>query len=510
MRTTTNGSNLNGHQTKAMTDRDATLIEPGANVGGNGTSFEHDLIPHPRDPHGNRQTFSFAYINPVSGSKDLDETQLRHILDEIESFDAVKAAYLRWFYEDRLRPAYLRLQSVRSEVEAELAHVRARSQAIDHDTDVKVAGLTNERDTSLLPLFKKVQLAMAELEGAHADAAAKVADAGGCYNPANSAEEAVLRVEALSPQEVAYSLKVPWGSTAKAYLIPAWLLWIVTFVCGALLGLSLGILAGFVEELSDVSIVAVWVVLGQGPAIAMRKALSLSAVMFAESVYLRIPRCQQAARFVPLILLSVAFMLVALTVDQGGILKAAQLQALLTSTNRAGNAPFAMWCMAAFISLGYFSYAVLEGLIIGRNDAISNAVTAEIEQDYHKRSEARRELVVVKSALHAINSVREKLRVVAGAESDYVAQRDRYDQLIAARETQRLPYPEALSLEQKFRVQDAIDNLAGCQIDLDTVLAGAMGTGARKYGSLQTKTNAADQPKPKRLWDRLKELLRER
>jgi len=251
-----------------------------------------------------------------------------------------------------------------------------------------------------------------------------------------------------------------------------------------------------------------WVTFGQGLAVAMRKAVGWAFFHFAESFYLKRPRCQQASWASAALTVFSSLLIVAMAVDKEGILKLAQFQALQNGLDQKELPAFTMWCMATVITLGYLIYAAYDGLVRGRHDAIENALEAEVECDYRERSEARRAIPEVRRALEAISFAKESMRKTALCEAALAAKRDEFDQLIARHEARRVPYPEELSLEQKHRVQDALDNLVGCQIEFDSVLAGVIGVSSKATRTTQQQPRA---PRSRLgFWERIRRALRSR
>lgn len=508
MMISTSNSKSNGRLPMELTIVTESSGHPGATVNANGCSFEHDRIPRRRDDHGNRISFGIAYIPAISGSKDLVDTELCSLLAEIKSAEPVKTAYLGSLYQDRLRPAFLRLQSVRSEVEEELAAMRRRSIELDREIDPIVESLVAQRESAFAPLLAKLEEAQSELEEAHKLATAQVSAAGGSYNPEEPSEDAVVRVERLSSAQAAHGLQLPWGAAAHAFQLPAWLSWTITALCGSVMGISLGIFGGFIEDLfGDLWMTLTWMTLGQGFAVAMRKAVGWAFFHFAESFYLGRPRRQQVSWASAALAVFGSLLVVAMAVDKEGILKLAQFQALQNGLDQKQLPTMTMWCMAAVITLGYLVYAAYDGLVRGRQDAVENAVAAEIERDFRERSEARRESPIVKEALQAVSFARERMRKLAKREAELAAKSEVFYHLIGAQESRRIPYPEELSTDQKYRVQDALDNLIGCQIELDSVLAGVIGVSSKGMKPAQQSRS----PKaPLGFWARVRKALRSR
>src|SRR5437879_3892864 len=78
---------------------------------------DYDLLPGPRDGKGNQLPTTTVYRRPVPGTFDLPGSELEVLLTGMAHEHPVPASYLRHFYQERIRPAYLRVAQVRSEEE---------------------------------------------------------------------------------------------------------------------------------------------------------------------------------------------------------------------------------------------------------------------------------------------------------------------------------------------------------------------------------------------------------
>lgn len=496
---------------KAVTTTLASATQSTTEVG-KGTSFEHDRIARRHDDRGNPVPYGITYIPPISGSQDLEHTELRHLLAQIADVDPVKAAYLGHLFQDRLRKAFQRLQDVRREVEEELKQGREQSISLSKEIAPIVEQLEQQQEAALAEPQANMSENLNLIDNAHAVASDRVAAAGGSYEPGTPSDDCVLRVSRKSSGVTADRLQLPWGLTARAFKLPSWLVWVMTFLCGSVIGVSLSILAGFIEELfADLPVLITWVVLGQGFAIAMRKAINWAFFCFAESFYLRQPRRKQVSWFSVAVIVFFSLLLAAMTVDSHGILKLAQFQALLSGTDQQPISNFAMQCMAAVVTLGYLIYSGYDGIVCGRNDAIENAIAAEIERDFEERSENRRSLPVVQEALRALNHVRRMMASIAMIRANISAISAEFAQRIAKAEEGGTVFPDELSADQKFRVQDALQNLIGCQLELDAVLASVLGV-AQTNGQTRSRPSrsTSESAKPLGFWDRIRKVVRAR
>jgi hypothetical protein len=497
-----------GKNGKAETSIDPTRI----GTPGSGTSYEHDRVARRRDDRGNPIPFSISYIPPVGGSEDLGDAKVGDLIGQIAEFDPLKAAYLGHLYQDRLRRAYERLQDVRREVEEELKQERGRSISLEEQIRPIVEDLERQQEEVLADPLVKLDERVGLLDDAHTEASNRVAEAGGSYDPNSPTEDCAIRVFRMSSAVVADFLQVPWGPAAPAFKLPTWLVWTMTVLCGALIGISAGVFAGFIEDLfGDIPMLVTWIVLGQVPAIAMRKGIGWAFFAFSESFYLRQPRRKQFAWFLAATLVFGSLLTTAMTVDMHGIFKLAQFQALLSGTDEERISGFVMWCLAAVFTLGYAIYSAYDAMICGRNDAIENSLAAEIERDYLTRSEDRRSQPVVQEALRALNHVRRVMASIAEIRAKVAAISLEFASRIAKVEARGTTYPDELSVDQKHRVQDALQNLIGCQLELDAVLASVLGV-ARPNGQTGTRPSRSPSEPGKRLgfWTRIRKAIRAR
>lgn len=477
---------------------------------GKGTSYEHDRVARRRDDRGNPIPFSIAYIPPISGSRDLEVSELRHVIDQVRAVDPLQAAQIGYHYQEKLRSAYERLQDERREVQEELEEAQGRSISLSNEIRPIVEDLERRQEEAMAQPLAKLDELMALLDEAHGVAADRVPETGGSYDPTNPTEDTVIRVTRKAPAVIADFLQLPWGPSVAAFKLPSWLVWLMTIVSGTLIGISLGILAGFIEDLfSDIPMLAFWIVLGQVPAIGIRKAIGWSFFTFSESFYLRQPRRKQISWFLAAILVFCSTLTTAIAVDMHGIFKLAQFQALLSGSEAERISAIVMLCLAAVILLGYAFHAAYDGIICGRNDAIENSIAAETDRDFETRSENRRSQPVVQEALRALNHVRRVMASVTEQRAKVATIALDFADRIAKIEARGTIFPEELSPDQKFRVQDALQNLIGCQLELDAVLASVLGV-SRRNGQARSGPMPHEPAKTTSRWNRIRRTLQAR
>ncbi len=441
----------------------------------NGSNLEHSILPLERGPNGDSIPRRISYGPSITGGLDLDDMKLKEFLDEIAKDDSLLAAHLRSIQQDHIVPQFQRLGDVRLDVENQLKALRARSESLDKLVDLTVSKLTKERDEKLVPFVEAVENAHDELSAAHKEAADYASKVGACHDPENPTEEVLIRVQPISTEESAWKQKVPFGKNALESLLPTWLSWVGTVACGCLIGVSAALASGALKandlfkDPKPVSIGISCLIGIFAVAIFLRGAIRLYAVQFIETYFLEQTRRRQVAWF--LLALAVILFLGGSVVgmDRQGILRAAQSHAAFEKSS-TDVSPLVWWLVAAAISAAYMLYGFAEGLLKGRQDPITNAVHGHLQEEVRNRIEQRRSDPDVKEALRTLSLVKEAKRVYAWTAERLSAAKAPFDELIARAEAQRLPWPLEWTPEMKNRVEDARENLAGIQIEMNALI----------------------------------------
>lgn len=462
----TSGASSSTVQTEP-TDRN-----PGA---AKGSRLECDLVVRERTASSDPVAKKIAYSHPITGGANLDEMQLASFLDEVEARDPLLAKHLRSVQQDRIRPQFQRLQDVRVEADTYLDELRSRSIELDGKTDEIVARISAERDLALEPHEAKLNDAIDELSRAHISTADLLAKASLAYDPQEPAGEIVIKVLPLSEADAADTLKMPFGDgITTTALLPKWLSWICTAVCGCVFGLSLGLASGLLHSQDIVAqpnlkSIVVFAIIGTCLVSIGRGWLRLAWYQFSESYWLGLSRIRQLAWFSSAAASTIIVTGAVMTTDRQGILRAAIVESAW-SQNGVATSEFVFWTIAVATSF-CLGYAVFEGLALGRQDPIENAIAALIDRDHRSQSDARRAEPAVLAALPAHNRARTSQLKQESALKRVNDVRLPFDNLIAKAEQERLPYPLEHTETMKRRVQDALHNLEGLQIEFDALVS---------------------------------------
>ena len=184
----TNGTQMNTHTNGTESAARSGFALPAPVVPGAGfpAPAPHDWLTRLRDKWGNRLGWSSVFSIPTVDDVPLEQTPLAPGLRAIEAQLPVRASTLHHFYDYKLRPALRRFWHVLAEETARLeagnafaaqrnAEITAQQQALEADRDLRTAP-----DRQALTALEDGPLTQA-----HEDAALKVAQAGGVYDPAN-------------------------------------------------------------------------------------------------------------------------------------------------------------------------------------------------------------------------------------------------------------------------------------------------------------------------------------
>jgi hypothetical protein len=464
----------NGKAPAAVTDLTGVTDSPPAPKAG--SRLEGDLVPRSRTANDDVVARRIAYSHPVTGGVDLHQMKLADLLDEIENHDPLAAKHLRSVQQDRIRPQFQRAQDIRREVDDELKALQERSAQLDEGIDKIVAGLSEGRDKVLAPYVARIEKAALAVSEADEKAAALYAKTGATYDPQQPREEPVVRVEPLTKEVVAARLKLPFGQVIKqSAMLPKWLSWVGTSLSGTVFGLSLGLGAGLIQS-HDVFVqtktgpVLALTLIGVALAALGRGWIRLACHQFAESHWLGLSRLRQSAWFVGALgSVSLAAVILVAT-DREGILKAAAVGSAWSGEGDATPA-IVYWIIAAAACIFHVGYSVFEGLANGREDPIANTLIAYIQQDLRDREEKRRADPAVQSAIGGLNRVLWSRAAHVKAVERASEIRSPFDEAIAKAELVRLPFPLEHTEAMKRRVQDALHNLEGLQVECDALLS---------------------------------------
>lgn len=480
----TNGTQDNGTQNLAQSPRGGggvRIVTPGAGSPG---PAPHDLLTRLRDKWGNRLGWASVFSIPTVEDVPLAETALAPGLRVLEVQMPLRASTLHHFYDEKLRAALRRFRRVLAEETDRLAESNAFAAGRNAGIMTEQKALEGERDAATLADRQALTaLEDGPVAEAHADAAEKVAAAGGVYDPNDPSEVSVLRHGRTALEVVAARLGLP-GPHGDAHAhLPGWLGWALTGLVGTLVGLSLGIVTHVLEAdtLSrHLEMAASFAVLGFGLATAAKWAVRGAWYRVGQDYYLGCPRSKWGVMLAGAFLRSVFVLAVDVVMERQGLLALMQLQAdtqALTG-HGAGRSlldELVSWAVPLVVTLAYLYCAGDAGYLAGRREEVRNRLAARQEEDFAGADAARRADSAAQAALRALSVVREMLRRWAVLTARIAALAAPFDAKFATLEGERLPERKEMDEAARRRVQDALDNFQGAQLTFDMMWEEAVG-----------------------------------
>jgi hypothetical protein len=426
-----------------------------------------DRLPRRRDGQGNRLASSSCYHDPYPDDRPIAQTPLQHSLIRIVQKRPARAGWLAHLYDDRLLPALRRFHAARLEAEAELESWNRAAERHNTRLLAEAERLRRHAEQVAAPYRRDAAAAGKELEAAHVAAAHAFAEAGLPYDGTDPSPETVLEVEIPARGALLAALGLPDPSSDRGMLFCVPLGWALTALVSVLIGISIGLMAGFLEP--D-ALGAQWpiacglAVLAFGPTAYLRRSIVLGHRQASERAYLGRPWQERWALLSGALLFDLVVLAVDLTVEREGLLRMRDLDAQvqsLSGTATTSQDPAAWWLAPLLISLGYVACSAWEGYLHGRRWVLENQL---LQAEDDARTEARTAHLAraeVRDALEAVHTVREAGRRVADAVRKAEAAAEPFAHRIAALEANQLPIRRDFTPEQQARIQDALDNLLG-------------------------------------------------
>ena len=473
----------NGSGARQAPDRGplpAGLPEAGA------SSFAaRDLIPRRRDRFGNRFLWRWVMGVPVAEDRPLADTPLAGVLGGLAAHQPLRAHFLHHFYDQRLRESVRRLAAVRAEEEERLAGERTRVAATHEAAQRRLAVLRREREAVDDPggdRARRMASLAADLSAAQASAAEKAARAGGHFDPAADDDAAVVRLSPPTLERLAAQEGLPWVQGDAGALLPAWLSWGTTVLVGIMIGLSLGIMGGLlpVDAITRHGAMAgLCALIGFAAAALGKQAVTLAHRQASERASRGLAWPARATFVLLALALDAAVVLIDSVVEREGLLANMRLRdmtAALSGGSPGDGAQAGLYfCAAVLVNLGYIVSSAWEGYFKGRHHFVRCRLLA-LQQAAAEAAEAeRRGRPEVQAALTAAAGARRAEAALKALEALPVA----LDAEIARLESAGPPEP-GLPTEALRRIQDAWDDVCGCQLTFDGLLEGALADHARR------------------------------
>jgi hypothetical protein len=425
-----------------------------------------DLIHRRRDAQGNRLPWFYAHRIATVDDTPLRETALTGAIDAIRAHSPIDAFELEHCYEQKLRPALRHLIAVRTEEEARLKSYNQKVS--DH-------GEALDREIERVSQDDRNTLAEAErsLNAAHLEAARKVAETGGAYDPEDPTPECALRIPLDTEAVLAAGLGLPWTPADKKVTLPPFFSALLTLIVGGMVGLSLGILSGYVPAgnwLSKPVALTFFGIVGIAAAIFGKWGIRLSAREPSQRYWLGKPWTNWLLFVVISVMVAGTLVTIDSFVEREGLMANFRMQALANALagqarpEEMGAREWLYFLMAIILTFGYAVNGYWEGYLSGRYDACLNRIQREQVRLYREADTLWRAKPGVQAALEAIARVQKLLQEKRLLEMR-VAERT------AQLETRRHDTQEEFSEEARRRIQDALDQFNGVQATFDTLFA---------------------------------------
>ena len=461
------------------------LVSAGLPEAGAPPFAARDLIPRRRDRFGNRRLWRWVMGVPVAEDRPLADTPLADVLDGVAAYQPLRARFLHHFYDQRLQEALHRLATIRAEEERRIAGVRARAAAAHEAIQRRLAVLRQEREAMDDPNgahARRRDSITAALSAAQTDAAEKAAWACGHFDPEASDDASVLRLAPPSLERLAAEEGLPWAPGDAGAMLPSWLSWGTTALVGAMVGLSLGIMAGLlpVDAISHHGATAgLCALIGFAAAALSKQGVTLAHRQAAERAYRGLAWPARASFVLLALALDAAVVYIDSLVEREGLLANMRLRdmtAALSGGSPGEDARAGLYfCAAVLVNLGYVVSAAWDGYFKGRYHFVRCRLLAHQQAAAEAAEAARRGRPEVQDALTAAAHARRAAADLRSLEARPAA----VDAEIARLESSG-PAEPALSTQALRRIQDAWDDACGCQLAFDGLLTGALADHARR------------------------------
>lgn len=437
-------------------------------------------VPRRRDKNRNRLHEGYAHIHPIVDDMPIANTPLKRVVDQIAKHNPATAAIIEHEYDHKLLPMLRRVNRVKNDEEAAMASRNAAIAARNSTVDAAIRSAIEVETTRKDAANRDIANVEAELATAQKRSAVTVSAAKGHYNPflMPVSENVGLVVD---PRAIASRTGTPALGTLKSILLNPWISWAATFSQGAVIGISVGLMAAsiYLDSLfRSPPTLALWLVIGIAAALFTKQAIKLSHWRVAEVCYLPTRWAQRFATILTAIAVDCAVLAIDSTVEQQGLLAARSVvdaTSALTGHNATttGADSHIIYFMAAIlVTIGFVINSAWEGYYTGRTEILVNRVQANTPEKTPHGID-----IESNSAIEALQSVsqeailKRRLLVLKGELT--ISTKNTVDQ-VAALEKQRQTMETSLPRESLERIQDTMDDLQGAQAIFDFLLASAL------------------------------------
>jgi hypothetical protein len=218
-----------------------------------------------------------------------------------------------------------------------------------------------------------------------------------------------------------------------------------------------------------------------------KQAISYGFRQTAERYYLERPAKTWAPILIVAVIQTLLLLIIDSIVEQRGLLALVQLNQPQFSSQPNHNATNGTqyFLAAMLLTIGYCLCAAWEGYLAGRFHVINNRLLARQETDWNQIDTDYRTRSDIQSALTAIGEVRCLLHQSQQLKDRIAKTESTFDTQIEQLEASKPTVTDEISAVWQLRIQDAVDDLSGAQLQFDQQLESALADSETSAGWLR-------------------------
>jgi len=338
------------------------------------------IVPHERTANGIIAQMC-VYNEPLGGTFASNKAKEGIYIAEIAKVSPFYAAKLLAFHDDKLHVAEQALVQYRKQVDAIVIKKEESFKRENQEVDKMLELLHLDKMSIIRPLEEELDHHDINVDACRASAAT-ACGAVGVQLDKTTTEHDLLQVLPISRDQAAQQLNLAVDTAPHKFTVVGKALY--SLLIGSMLGLSLGIFAGYINpdnvDLNPIVVLAV--VAGIAMSYFASKLAKDSFADFATSVYKQAPLPARVAKFILAASLLVLIATIYAVVDSKGVLKLAVLDGIKLS-EAAG------LCVGAVISLPYLLAYAYDGYKEANRIQTDSRITALQDSILEERTAAR-------------------------------------------------------------------------------------------------------------------------
>lgn len=367
--------------------------------------------PTPEEKHANG---TFRYSEGIRAKRNIETTPLIDGIAIICEKLPLAGSVLKDFELNVVQTGTEQYEVFEQKLDARRYASNRIAESNNRPIDEEISDVEDWCEEALGVVEKKLDDLRPKVWEAHRGAAEVIGRCGRQYAPANPqngillAKEKPLEVIA-GTQRLAYS---KLDSTLSKY---AWLLWVLSVITGAAMGISAGLMSGAL----DVTILAaqilpctVWASIGTTVSIFGKYLVFLLGGLCAELTHGEATIAQRRAVWAIALVVTAGCLSISIVVERQGLLSIRSLNAMIMglSGNAASVEP-GLWSTiasilsAALLAFPYLLWSGVEGYCASRKILIEDALLARQAEVFEADQEAERNDSKIQDALVAANQV---------------------------------------------------------------------------------------------------------